>query len=245
MQYQLHDYEIDSVTLEDDKIIFSFPDGFYVADDQGQEIKPRRKKLVFTIDRGLCTDASLESFVFIRKRGRFGWKDISFKQFTALFKKGNMIIYDEFDSKLGERKIIQLTPCVTGGNIELLMEDIVDIACLEPETAVHTMKLHAAPFEKIKSGSKTIELRLYDEKRQMINPGDTIVFTNTATGEQLRAKVKKLHRFASFEELYQTLSLLQCGYTAEDIDSASPADMEAYYSKEEQQKYGVVGIELC
>ena len=109
----------------------------------------------------------------------------------------------------------------------------------------HNMKLHTVPFEKIKSGSKTIELRLYDEKRQMINPGDTIVFTNTATGEQLRAKVKKLHRFASFEELYQTLPLLQCGYTAEDIDSASPADMEAYYSKEEQQKYGVVGIELC
>ena len=150
MNYQLHDYEIDSVTLEDDKIIFSFPDGFYVADDQGQEIKPRRKKLVFTIDRGLCTDASLESFVFIRKRGRFGWKDISFKQFTALFKKGNMIIYDEFDSKLGERKIIQLTPCVTGGNIELLMEDIVDIACLEEKVddyiriSVHTKDLKAS-----------------------------------------------------------------------------------------------------
>ena len=244
MQYQLHDYEIDSVTLEDDKIIFSFPDGFYVADDQGQEIKPRRKKLVFTIDRGLCTDASLESFVFIRKRGRFGWKDISFKQFTALFKKGNMIIYDEFDSKLGERKIIQLTPCVTGGNIELLMEDIVDIACLEPETAVHTMKLHAAPFEKIKSGEKTIELRLYDEKRQKIKAGDTIVFTNTATGETLTKQVLQLHVFDSFRELYEALPLLKCGYTPEDIAAATPADMDRYYSLEEQEKYGVVGLEL-
>lgn len=111
--------------------------------------------------------------------------------------------------------------------------------------AIHNMKLHASPFEKIKRGEKTIELRLFDEKRQMINPGDTILFTNTATGEKLQAKVKQLHRFASFEELYQTLPLLQCGYTAEDIHSASPADMEAYYSKEEQQKYGVVGIELC
>lgn len=109
----------------------------------------------------------------------------------------------------------------------------------------HNMKLHSSPFEKIKTGKKTIELRLYDEKRQQIKTGDSIVFTNTATGEQLRTKVKKLHRFASFEELYQTLPLLQCGYTAEDIDSASPADMAQYYSAEEQEKYGVVGIELC
>lgn len=115
-----------------------------------------------------------------------------------------------------------------------------------PQKAIsfHRMKLHSSPFEKIKSGEKTIELRLYDEKRQQINTGDSIVFTNTATGETLTATVKKLHRFDSFEELYQTLPLLQCGYTAEDIDSASPADMESYYSKEEQAKYGVVGIEL-
>ena len=31
---------------------------------------------------------------------------------------------------------------------------------------LHTMKLKKEPFEKIKNGSKTIELRLYDEKRQ-------------------------------------------------------------------------------
>lgn len=109
----------------------------------------------------------------------------------------------------------------------------------------HNMKLHAGPFEKIKSGVKTIELRLYDEKRQQIKEGDAIIFTNTATGEKLTATVQKLHRFASFEELYKALPLLQCGYTAEDIDSASPADMAQYYSAEEQEKYGVVGIELC
>ncbi len=109
---------------------------------------------------------------------------------------------------------------------------------------MHNMKLHAAPFEKIKSGVKTIELRLYDEKRQQIKEGDTIVFTNTATGKQLRAKVQKLHRFDSFEELYKSLPLLQCGYTLEDIDTAHPDDMKLYYSAEEQKKYGVVGIEI-
>ncbi|MBQ2893375.1 MAG: 23S rRNA (uracil(1939)-C(5))-methyltransferase RlmD [Oscillospiraceae bacterium] len=123
---------------------------------------------------------------------------------------------------------------------------IESIVCLtRKEVCTHQMKLHAEPFAMIKSGEKTIELRLYDEKRQQIREGDLIVFTCTATGEKLTAKVQKLHRFASFEELYRSLPLLQCGYTAEDIDSASPADMESYYSKEEQQKYGVVGIELA
>ncbi len=29
---------------------------------------------------------------------------------------------------------------------------------------IHNMKLNESPFEKIKAGTKTIELRLYDEK---------------------------------------------------------------------------------
>ena len=109
---------------------------------------------------------------------------------------------------------------------------------------IHHMNLHPAPFEMIKSGKKTIELRLYDEKRQRIRPGDVITFTNTTTGEKLSARVSKLHRFASFEELYQALPLLRCGYTPEDVDAAHPSDMEQYYSAQQQQNYGVVGIEI-
>lgn len=108
----------------------------------------------------------------------------------------------------------------------------------------HEMKLNPAPFAMIKSGKKTIELRLWDEKRQKIHPGDIITFTNTATREKLRATVEKLHLFRSFEELYQALPLLQCGYTQEDIHTARPSDMEQYYSAEEQKRCGVVGIEL-
>ena len=88
-------------------------------------------------------------------------------------------------------------------------------------------------------------MRLYDEKRQKIKTGDAITFTNTANGEKLTATVKKVHRFNSFEELYKSLPLLQCGYTVENIDAASPRDMEQYYSAEEQKRYGVVGIVLA
>lgn len=114
----------------------------------------------------------------------------------------------------------------------------------DQKITVHEMKLNPTPFSQIRSGAKTIELRLFDEKRQRIREGDVIIFTSTADGEKIRAAVRKLHRFDSFAELYQTLPLLQCGYTAEDVDAAQPSDMEAYYSAEEQQKYGVVGIEL-
>lgn len=43
---------------------------------------------------------------------------------------------------------------------------------------LHCMKLNRDPFEKIKSGSKTIEMRLFDEKRQRISVGDFIEFSS-------------------------------------------------------------------
>ena len=106
------------------------------------------------------------------------------------------------------------------------------------------MNLNPAPFEMIKRREKTIELRLWDEKRQLITPGDRICFTNTATGETLTRTVVMLHRFDSFEELYRALPLLKCGYTQADVHTASPADMAQYYSAEQQRQYSVVGIEL-
>lgn len=107
------------------------------------------------------------------------------------------------------------------------------------------MNLNPSPFKMIKEGHKTIELRLYDEKRKMISVGDTITFTNTVdSNDTLCVKVMDLFIFNSFNELYKNLPLLECGYTNEDIDTASPCDMEKYYSKEVQQQYCVVGIKI-
>lgn len=115
---------------------------------------------------------------------------------------------------------------------------------LKQEPSVHQMLLSPEPFEMIKAGKKTIELRLWDEKRQKLKIGDTILFTNTANGEILRTTVLHLHRFSSFKDLYRTLPLLKCGYTEDTVQTADASDMEHYYSCEEQEKYGVVGIEL-
>ena len=106
----------------------------------------------------------------------------------------------------------------------------------------HEMRLHNDPFLKIKGGTKTIEMRLYDDKRRLIKENDIIEFTNRANNEKICSKVIKLHIFNSFEELYKHFSKISLGYNEDEI--ANPKDMKLYYSKEEQDKYGVVGIEI-
>lgn len=106
----------------------------------------------------------------------------------------------------------------------------------------HEMKLHNQPFNSIKSGFKTIEMRLYDDKRRLIKIGDSIEFTNRITNEKLIVEVVNLHEFKNFEELYKKFDKVLLGY--QENEEASPNDMNIYYSKEEQDKYGVVGIEI-
>ena len=109
----------------------------------------------------------------------------------------------------------------------------------------HKMKLQSQPFNMIRSGQKTFELRLYDEKRQLVQVGDEIEFSCIDGNETpIVVRVIALHRFKNFEELYAALPLLKCGYTKETIGAASPEDMNSYYSPEEQARYGVVGIEI-
>ena len=109
----------------------------------------------------------------------------------------------------------------------------------------HVMKLKPSPMKLFREGHKTIELRLYDEKRKKIAVGDTIKFVNTSNiADILNVTVEELFVFSSFDELYKNLPLSECGYTKDNIDKASPKDMELYYSKEKQDKYGVVGIKV-
>ena len=110
---------------------------------------------------------------------------------------------------------------------------------------LHRMRLDPEPFARIDTGEKTIELRLYDEKRRRIVAGDIIRFESTADDtDVLYALVEGLRFFASFDELYQALPLSKCGYTEEEARTASPRDMDKYYSPEAQKQWGVVGIEL-
>lgn len=107
---------------------------------------------------------------------------------------------------------------------------------------VHSMKLHKEPFDLIKSRIKTIELRLYDEKRRLIKIGDCIEFLNTGNNEIIAVLVKNIHVFNDFKELYSKFDKISMGYL--ESEEANPEDMEQYYFKEDIEKYGVVGIEI-
>ena len=107
---------------------------------------------------------------------------------------------------------------------------------------IHRMKLWNDSFVAIKSGSKTIEMRLNDEKRKLIKPKDYIEFTNTSTNEKILCVVIDIYRYYNFEELYENHNKTSLGYKADE--AADPSDMLDYYSDDDIKKYGVVGIEL-
>lgn len=61
----------------------------------------------------------------------------------------------------------------------------------------------------------------------------------------ITAQVARLHKFSDFEELYKALPLEKCGYSKTELDTAHYTDMEQYYTKEQIEKHGALGIELC
>lgn len=105
---------------------------------------------------------------------------------------------------------------------------------------LHEMKLQQKPFNSIKAGQKTIEMRLNDEKRRLINIGDEIEFTCVVSGEKLQVSVCGLVQFDSFDTLYNTFNKRVLGYN--DNEVANPTDMSKYYSIDEQKEYGVLAI---
>lgn len=109
----------------------------------------------------------------------------------------------------------------------------------------HYMKLNPEPFEKIASGKKTIELRLYDEKRKQIKPDDEIIFTHIQNPcRSISVIVNSVMVAASFESLFKHISLIDCGYEESEINGANHLDMNRYYSEEKQTQYGAVGIKF-
>lgn len=109
--------------------------------------------------------------------------------------------------------------------------------------ATHYLHLHPRPFALIRSGRKTVECRLFDDKRQSYSIGDTLVFTNRGNElESVKAEITKLHRFHSFRELFLSPDT-EGKFGGNSLDELM-AEIEQYYSSEDQKKYGVVGIEF-
>lgn len=109
---------------------------------------------------------------------------------------------------------------------------------------VFDMRLAAEPFEKIGREEKTIEIRLYDEKRKKIKVGDIIVFRLLSNESNvIISDVKALHRFNTFQELFSSDLFSKTGCGEISIDSATEY-MYKFYSKEQEKEFGVLGIEI-
>lgn len=107
----------------------------------------------------------------------------------------------------------------------------------------HEFRLNKEPFESMKNGDKKIEMRLFDAKRQLLKKGDRIIFVKKDDEIQiLKTRIIGLHRFKNFEELYSHFDKKVLGYKEDEIARAE--DMSKYYSKEDIEKFGVVGIEI-
>lgn len=101
------------------------------------------------------------------------------------------------------------------------------------------MKLKNSPFERIKNGTKTIEFRLYDEKRRKIQIGDKIEFLKLPElQEQIVVEVLDIYKDVTFEKLFKKI------FTNEKEREEKTQSMKQYYTHEQEKEYGVVGIKI-
>ena len=109
---------------------------------------------------------------------------------------------------------------------------------------LHQMKLQEKFFYYIKNGTKRIELRLYDEKRSIINLGDEIEFLKLPDlKDKLKVKVCGLLRYNSFSDLFKDFDvsiLADASMTKKDLLDV----LQEFYTPEEQEKYWVLGIRI-
>ncbi len=107
------------------------------------------------------------------------------------------------------------------------------------------MGVNPDQFDLIRAGSKTIEIRLNDEKRRRLHVGDVICFRNVADETQrLDRRVKKLRRFTTFAELYGRYSPVSVGSAPTDDIAQMVADTYTIYTPAQEQRWGVVAIEI-
>ncbi len=108
----------------------------------------------------------------------------------------------------------------------------------------YIMKLQPEYYNYMLNGTKRIEIRLFDEKRQQIKIGDTIKFLKEPNlNESFNTKVTGLLRYKSFEDMFKDFDisiLSDKSMTKEELITT----LEQYYPKEKQEQFGVLGIRI-
>ena len=107
---------------------------------------------------------------------------------------------------------------------------------------MHKLNVKEKYYNMLKSGIKTIELRLFDEKRKAIKVGDSIEFSNNSdANDKFTARVINLHKANNFTELCNNIDCNRAGFsTNKELIKV----LEEFYSLDQQKEFGVLGIEI-
>ncbi|ANM74382.1 hypothetical protein IMAU80053_01688 [Lactiplantibacillus plantarum] len=107
-----------------------------------------------------------------------------------------------------------------------------------------TMQLIHPQWLLIKSGLKTIEIRLNAAKRQALQVGDIVNFIDLTTGQQLTTQLIDITRFASFESLLSEYTAVQVGSAPGTPVTQMVQEMLTLYSPVQVAQSGVVALQI-
>lgn len=108
----------------------------------------------------------------------------------------------------------------------------------------HNMGLFQEPFDSIKSGKKTVEVRLNDEKRRKIKIGDTIIFTKVPENDgTLTVEVIGLTEYPTFKEMYESIPASDFDVGDDSIEEMVESTYEIY-TPEDEEKWGTLAITI-
>ena len=109
----------------------------------------------------------------------------------------------------------------------------------------HEMRLNQGPFDQVRAGSKTVELRLNDEKRKLLHVGDEIEFLERDTAQRFRVRITALQHAPTFVDLLSgAVSSTAAGFDPVWTPQQVSDWLRRFYSIEEEKANGVVGIEM-
>lgn len=110
----------------------------------------------------------------------------------------------------------------------------------EKNVKVHTLNLNPIYFDLIKSGEKTLEGRLNDEKRKTFDVGDKIIFfKEPEKTETINAIILDKFLFNNFDDMANMLDKENLGFANKSKEEMINV-YRSIYSLENEQKYGVV-----
>lgn len=125
-----------------------------------------------------------------------------------------------------------------------LLNESKRINLLENENKTHFFTLDKLYFNFIKYGTKCMELRLNDEKRQKLQVGDIIIFSEKQNNEnKIITRIINLFKYESFQDV---LNNFEMKFLADKSISKEKllSDLDKFYSEEAQKNYGVLAIEI-